>query len=168
MERSFWLRFVHLHVLKSRRYLLLQILLIFPPLYAPAALFLPSPPQPAAAAAVLGGTGAAAASLGAQPAVLAAAALGASAVSVAQQAPAVVSPVSAEAPGTGAGGGGGGGAKLEASLLANLKKKIKEKAAAPEKLKTTGVAFQAVQEVYMCAHKAGASRHPPQCRNQPS
>lgn len=32
-------------------------------------------------------------------------------------------------------------------MLANLKKKIQEKAAAPEKLKTTGVAFQAVEEV---------------------
>lgn len=115
------------------------ILLTNPPHFLPrnphSALFLSSP-QPAAAAAVLGATGAAAA------------ALGAPAVSVAQQAPAVVSPVSAEAPGTGA--GGGGGANLEASLLANLKKKIKEKAAAPEKLKTTGVAFQAVEEVCMC------------------
>lgn len=57
------------------------------------------------------------------------------------------------APGAaGAGGSGvGGGAKLEASLLANLKKKIQEKAAAPEKLKTTGVAFQAVEEVSILA-----------------
>lgn len=119
---------------------------------SPSCRTLLSSPQPAAAAAVLGAAGATSASLGAQPAVLAAAALGAPAISVAQQAPAVVSPVSAEAPGTGAGGGGGGGgAKLEASLLANLKKKIKEKAAAPEKLKTTGVAFQAVEEVrYAC------------------
>lgn len=52
----------------------------------------------------------------------------------------------APAAGSGRGGAVGGGAKLEASLLANLKKKIKEKAAAPEKLKTTGVAFQAVVE----------------------
>ncbi len=52
----------------------------------------------------------------------------------------------------GAGGGGGGGAKLEASLLANLKKKLQEKVTAPEKLKTTGVAFQAVtEEVCVCA-----------------
>lgn len=55
--------------------------------------------------------------------------------------------------GVGAGAGGGeaaggiSGAKLEASLLASLQKKIKARAAAPEKLKTTGVAFQAVEEV---------------------
>lgn len=47
----------------------------------------------------------------------------------------------------GTGGGGAGGAKLEASLLASLQQKIKARAAAPEKLKTTGVAFQAVDEV---------------------
>lgn len=57
-------------------------------------------------------------------------------------------------------GEGGGGAtvsasdvaeseasKLEASLLASLQERIKARAAAPEKLKTTGVAFQAVEEV---------------------
>lgn len=44
--------------------------------------------------------------------------------------------------------GGANGAKLEASLLASLQKKIKARAAAPEKLKTTGVAFQAVEEVW--------------------
>lgn len=37
--------------------------------------------------------------------------------------------------------------KLEASLLASLQERIKARAAAPEKLKTTGVAFQAVEEV---------------------
>ena len=46
-----------------------------------------------------------------------------------------------------ASGGGEGGEKLEASLLASLQQKIKARASAPEKLKTTGVAFQAVEEV---------------------
>lgn len=61
-------------------------------------------------------------------------------------------------PGEGEGAGGGApvsasdvgesdASKLEASLLASLQEKIKARAAAPEKLKTTGVAFQAVEEV---------------------
>lgn len=86
---------------------------------------------------------------GAQPAAAAAAALGAGAST--GLAPAAPTPLAAGAMAGAAAGASGsgvtGGAKLEASLLANLKKKIQEKAAAPEKLKTTGVAFQAVEEV---------------------
>lgn len=91
-----------------------------------------------AAAAVLGsGT-----STGLPPAVAAPLAAGAAAAGAA------AAGAAAGSAGAGAVGSGvGGGAKLEASLLANLKKKIQEKAAAPEKLKTTGVAFQAVEEV---------------------
>ena len=111
-------------------------------------------PQPTLAVAV---PSTAPAVPGALPAAAAAAtAAGAAAAAAAGPTPAAATPLAAgvaTAPGAaagavGAGGSGaGGGAKLEASLLANLKKKIQEKAAAPEKLKTTGVAFQAVEEV---------------------
>lgn len=106
----------------------------------------------AALAAVVAGAGsgtAALPSVGLPPAGVAAASAGL------QASPALAS---AEAGGGGAAGGaadvvagasgtGRGGAKLEASLLASLQEKIKARASAPEKLKTTGVAFQAVEEV---------------------
>lgn len=97
----------------------------------------------AAALAAATATTAAAVGAGALPSVTAPPAGQAVAPAALQTSP---PSVSAEAAGGGS-GQGRGGAKLEASLLASLQEKIKARAAAPEKLKTTGVAFQAVEEV---------------------
>lgn len=113
---------------------------LLPPCLLAVPFLIPQPPAVAAAPATVPAVP------GSQPAAPAAAVLGSAAsTSVAPAAPAL--PVAGATAAPGAASGVGGGAKLEASLLANLKKKIQEKAAAPEKLKTTGVAFQAVEEV---------------------
>lgn len=65
-------------------------------------------------------------------------------------------PGGASSEGTGDAGDGEQTGAAKSTMLASLQDVIKARAAAPEKLKTTGVAFQAVEEV--CPGARGSTR----------